>query len=275
MSKTSKFSELNPHFAEMSIETLKGILIKTIPGLIADKNVEYRRGMKIRKKWFTKVEDIDIDKPAFCKEYSYEFKDDGEVVIHTRCIWFDTDDEILDDEYFHKLYSKSRTRALLEDFRKVLISRLKSDAEEIPGLNGKAVEIFIKYKDSIQLFYEFASAAQTWIDEMDNETDPTILALLGIKLPTLWLNDIYETAVDGKQLFRLCVKYAGINPITSDGLSIKSKQILAGELFGKGLDITSTNQQIVLGNMIAFLIGKSVDIRMLTIKDIIINVTTT
>jgi len=273
MSQIIKISEVYPLALVVPKEQLSSTHVKTIPGLMVDKEPVTRRGKKISKRWYTTISDSILKKPAFCKEYGYSFND-GELTKTTKCIWFGTDGNVFHDEDFSETYSVSVTDEMTSKFRSYLISQLRSDAKGIVGVNGKgdAVRIFKKYKNLIENYIFDGDEAQSWIDAMDNETNNGILNLLNVELPVRYVNNLYEEALSESVIFPLVFNQIGLNPVNPD-LTMKTQQEIAIELLGLGLDIT--DPATALTNIIQYLISEGFDVRVISIKEIIKELITT
>lgn len=262
MSELVKLIEVDPTLGLIALDQLVHIHIKTIPGLIADEQPQYRRGKKIRKRWYVSELDRVLNKPAFCKEYEYSISIDGKLTTKTTCIWFDLKDEVIIKKVFENTISKGSSDFERSKFRQIMVSLLKTDAGEIPGLDGKALNIFKRYKDQIENYYEFESAKQDWIDAMENETDAEISALLEIELPVYYVGGIYEEALTQERLMPILFGITGLFPFNNDGTSKTAIEI--GQEFGAlGVDLQD------MSSILQYLGTNGVDARVISIKQII------
>lgn len=262
-----KLIEVAPWLNEVSLDQLVYIHIKTIPGLIADEQPKYRRGKKVRKRWFVSQQDKILGRPCFCKEYFYSVSEEGRLTITTKCIWFNVENKIAHEKQFVKVFSKGSTDYETSKYRQIMVSLLKTDAAEIPGLNGQALNIFKKYKDQIENYYEFSNAKQDWIDSMENETDTGILSLLNIELPVYYVNNIYEEALTQERILPILFQNTGVFPFKGDG-TLKNQIELYTEFYTLGIDLND------LSSIIQYMLSVNVDVRFINIKNIIIELLT-
>lgn len=271
----TKFIELNPYYATLSVDDLVSIPVKNITGLISDKEPVYRRGRKVMKRWYTSEIDRLKELPSFCKTYTYDFNEQGELTIITKCQWFNTDEELLEERIFTDDHTVQATDYITQGHRETLISRLRSDAKGVEGVNGEgdAVTIFKRYKNQVQSYIFDKNAASDWVEALENEDINNILNFLNVIIPTLWEDNMYEYALNEKTLLSKVLKEADINPLKED-YTFKSISDLAVELFQKGVDITGGSQESMM-NMISFLNSSGKDIRLISIRDVIINLITT
>lgn len=208
-----------------------------------------------------------LGKPCFCKEYEYKIEE-GKLTVLTKCVWFSVEDKIAYEKEFYKTYSKGATDYQTSKYRQIMVSLLKTDASSIPGLNGKALDIFKKYKNEIQNYYEFESAKEDWIKAMINETDSNILFLLNIELPVYYLNNVYEEALTQERILPLLFQNTSVLPFKENGV-LKNQNELYIEFLKLGIDLLKIN------SIIDYLTNSGIDVRLITIRDIIVELLNT